>query len=122
MLRINELKLPLEHSDADLRNALLARLGIDADAMLGFTVFKRSYDARKRSAIVLIYSINVEARAEADILARLKHDAHVMPAPDTSYTFVAGGERLQGHDRNARPVVVGTGPCGLFAALILAQM
>ena len=56
------------------------------------------------------------------MLARLKHDAHVMPSPDTGYKFVAGGEQLQGHDRNERPVVIGTGPCGLFAALILAQM
>jgi uncharacterized FAD-dependent dehydrogenase len=61
-------------------------------------------------------------RDEAAVLARLRHDMHVLPAPDTAYQFVAGGEQLQGHDRNERPVVVGTGPCGLFAALILAQM
>ncbi|MDQ1834949.1 NAD(P)/FAD-dependent oxidoreductase [Massilia scottii] len=122
MLRINELKLPLDHADADLREAILARLGIAGTDLLGFSVFKRSYDARKRSAIVLIYAIDAELRDEADVLARLQHDAHVLPAPDTGYTFVAGGEQLQGHDRNERPVVIGTGPCGLFAALILAQM
>jgi uncharacterized FAD-dependent dehydrogenase len=122
MLRINELKLPLNHSDTDLNEAVLSRLGVSGEQMLGFTVFKRSYDARKRSAIVLIYSIDAEVRDEAAVLARLKRDAHVMPAPDTSYQFVAGGEQLQGHDRNQRPVVIGTGPCGLFAALILAQM
>jgi uncharacterized FAD-dependent dehydrogenase len=122
MLRINELKLPLDHSEADLRNALLARLGIAGDKLLDFTVFKRSYDARKRSAIVLIYAIDAEVADEAAVLDRLRADAHVLPAPDTSYRFVAGGERLQGHDRNERPVVVGTGPCGLFVALILAQM
>ncbi|CUI07715.1 NAD(P)/FAD-dependent oxidoreductase [Massilia antarctica] len=122
MLRINELKLPLDHADVDLREAILARLGIAGADLLGFSVFKRSYDARKRSAIVLIYAIDAEVRDEAAVLARLKHDAHVLPAPDTGYTFVAGGEQLQGHDRNERPVVIGTGPCGLFAALILAQM
>jgi uncharacterized FAD-dependent dehydrogenase len=122
MLRINELKLPLDHTDAALRDAVLARLGIDAAALLGFSVFKRSYDARKRSAIVLIYAIDAEVRGEAELLARLKHDAHVMASPDTGYKFVAGGEQLQGHDQNERPVVIGTGPCGLFAALILAQM
>ncbi|UOD27477.1 NAD(P)/FAD-dependent oxidoreductase [Massilia violaceinigra] len=122
MLRINELKLPLDHADADLRQAILARLGIaDAD-LLGFSVFKRSYDARKRTAIVLIYAVDAEVREQAALLARLKHDAHILPAPDTSYTFVAGGEQLQGHDKSERPVVIGTGPCGLFAALILAQM
>jgi uncharacterized FAD-dependent dehydrogenase len=122
MLRINELKLPLDHPDAALREAVLARLGIEASALLGFSVFKRSYDARKKSAIVLIYAIDAEVRGEAEVLARLKHDAHVMASPDTSYKFVAGGEQLQGHDKNERPVVIGTGPCGLFAALILAQM
>ncbi|RSZ58736.1 NAD(P)/FAD-dependent oxidoreductase [Massilia atriviolacea] len=122
MLRINELKLPLDHAEADLRQAILARLGIAGADLLGFSVFKRSYDARKRSAIVLIYAIDAEVRDEAAVLTRLKHDAHILPAPDTGYTFVAGGEQLQGHDRNERPVVIGTGPCGLFAALILAQM
>ncbi|NHZ97832.1 NAD(P)/FAD-dependent oxidoreductase [Massilia sp. CCM 8734] len=122
MLRINELKLPLDHAEADLRQAILARLGIAGADLLGFSVFKRSYDARKRSAIVLIYAIEAEVRDQAGVLARLQHDAHILPAPDTGYTFVAGGEQLQGHDRNERPVVIGTGPCGLFAALILAQM
>jgi uncharacterized protein len=122
MLRLNELKLPLDHSQADLRTAILVRLGVHDDALLGFTVYKRSYDARKRSAIVLIYALDIEVRDEAAILARLQHDAHLMVAPDTSYRFVAGGAQAQGHDSNERPIVVGTGPCGLFAALILAQM
>ncbi|MES2151502.1 MAG: NAD(P)/FAD-dependent oxidoreductase [Pseudomonadota bacterium] len=122
MLRINELKLPLNHAEGELQAALLARLGIGADELTGFTVFKRSYDARKKSAIVLIYSLDVELRDEPGVLARMAHDAHVMPAPDISYKFVAGGEQLQGFDRNLRPIVVGTGPCGLFVALILAQM
>jgi uncharacterized protein len=122
MLRINELKLPLDHAEQDLPAAILARLGIAAAAMRGFTVFKRSYDARKRSAIVLIYALDVDVANEAEVLARMAHDAHILPAPDTRYRFVAGGEQLQGHDRNERPIVVGTGPCGLFVALILAQM
>ena len=122
MLRINELKLPLNHTEAELEAALLSRLGIGKESLRGFTVFKRSYDARKRSAILLIYALDVDTPEEPAILARLKHDAHVLPSPDTSYRFVAGGEQLQGHDRNKRPVVVGTGPCGLFVALVLAQM
>jgi uncharacterized FAD-dependent dehydrogenase len=122
MLRIAEIKLPLDHPETALRDAVLTRLGIGADDLLDLTVFKRSYDARKRSAIVLIYSVLAEVRDEAAVLARMQHDVHVMPAPDTDYKFVAGGEQLQGHDRNKRPVVVGTGPCGLFVALILAQM
>ena len=122
MLRLNEVKLPLEHDEAALPAAILARLGIDAADLLGFTVFKRSYDARKRSAVVLIYSLHVEVKNEAAVLARLQHDAHLMPAPDTDYKFVAGGEQLAGHSNEPRPIVIGTGPCGLFVALILAQM
>jgi uncharacterized FAD-dependent dehydrogenase len=122
MLRINELKLPLDHTEADLDAAVLARLAIGRDSLRGYSVFKRSYDARKRSAILLIYALDVDLTDEAAVLARLQHDMHVMPSPDTGYKFVAGGERLQGHDVNKRPVVVGTGPCGLFVALILAQM
>ena len=122
MLRLNEVKLPLEHDEAALPAAILARLGIAAADLTGFTVFKRSYDARKRSAVVLIYSLHVEVRNEAAVLARLSHDIHLMPAPDTDYKFVAGGEQLAGHTHEARPIVIGTGPCGLFVALILAQM
>jgi uncharacterized FAD-dependent dehydrogenase len=122
MLRLNEVKLPLNHAEQDLPAAILARLAIPAEALLGFTVFKRSYDARKKSAIVLIYSLDVDVKDEAAVLARLQHDLHLMPSPDTSYKFVAKGEQLAGHDQNLRPVVIGTGPCGLFAALILAQM
>jgi uncharacterized protein len=122
MLRLNEVKLPLDHPEQALTDAILARLGLGAGELRGFTVFKRSYDARKRSAIVLIYSLDVEVDDEAAVLARMKHDAHLMPSPDTSYKFVAGGEQLQGFDKNERPIVIGTGPCGLFVALILAQM
>jgi hypothetical protein len=122
MLRLNEVKLPLNHTEDELPAAILARLDIPAADLLGFTVFKRSYDARKKTAIVLIYSLDVVVNDEAALLKRLKHDMHLMPSPDTSYKYVAAGEQLAGHDGNPRPVVIGTGPCGLFAALILAQM
>ncbi|MES2017279.1 MAG: NAD(P)/FAD-dependent oxidoreductase [Pseudomonadota bacterium] len=122
MLRIAELKLPLDHPDAALRDAVLARLAIEDGDLLEMEVFKRSFDARKKSAIVLIYSVNVTLRDEAAVLTRLKHDIHVQVAPDTSYQFVAGGAQAQGFSSAERPIVIGTGPCGLFVALILAQM
>jgi uncharacterized FAD-dependent dehydrogenase len=122
MLRIAELKLPLDHPEHALRDAVLARLGIAEADLLQLDVFKRSFDARKKSAIVLIYSVNVSLRDEAAVLARFAADAHVMTAPDTAYRFVAGGAQPQDHAAGERPVVIGTGPCGLFAALILAQM
>jgi len=119
MLRIAELKLPLDHAEPELRAAVLARLGISADQLIDFSVFKRSYDARRKSAIVLIYSLDVQVKDEARVLARLAHDRHVMPAPDTSYHFVQAARPAAG---TPRPVVIGLGPCGLFVALILAQM
>jgi len=119
MLRISDLKLPLDHPEPALRAAILARLGIDSGDLIDFTVFKRSYDARKKSAIVLIYSIDVEVRDEASVLARLKADAAVFSSPDTSYKYATSARPAPG---TPRPVVVGMGPCGMFVALILAQM
>jgi uncharacterized FAD-dependent dehydrogenase len=119
MLRISELKLPLNHPEPALREAILARLGIQAADLVDFTVFKRSYDARKKSAIVLIYQIDVDVRNEAAVLARLASDQQVFPSPDTGYKFVPAAKPAPG---TPRPVVVGMGPCGMFVALILAQM
>ena len=119
MLRINELKLPLNHPEPALREAILARLGIPDTDLLDFSVYKRSYDARKKTAIVLTYSIDADVRNEAAVLARLQKDQHVMPSPDVDYKFVQVNQPAPG---TPRPVVIGTGPCGLFVALILAQM
>jgi uncharacterized FAD-dependent dehydrogenase len=120
MLRIAELKLPLDHTDTQLREALLQRLGVRDDELIDFTVFKRSYDARKKTAISLIYALEVTVKDEAAVLARLHKDSQVGPSPDTGYHFVADASQVRpGEDR---PVVIGMGPCGLFAALILAQM
>jgi uncharacterized FAD-dependent dehydrogenase len=120
MLRIAELKLPLNHSDADLRQAVLRRLGIGDDDLVGFTVYKRSYDARRKTDIVLIYALDVEVKDEAAVLAHARDDRQVGPSPDTSYKFVADASQVAAGTE--RPVVIGLGPCGLFAALILAQM
>ncbi len=118
MLRLTELKLPLDHADDALAPALCRRLGIAADELQGFTVYKRSHDARKKSAIALIYQIDVELRDEAGVLARLKDDRQVMPTPDMDYRFVAQAPA----GLTTRPVVIGAGPCGLMAGLLLAQM
>jgi uncharacterized protein len=120
MLRITELRLPLDHAADALRAAIVTRLGvIDAD-LLAFTVFKRSYDARKKSAIVLTYTIDCELRDEAAVFARLAGQPHIRPTPDTGYHFIGHAPRDQ--PLGPRPIVVGFGPCGIFAALILAQM
>ena len=121
MLRITELKLPLDHPEEALRPAIVQRLGIaDAD-LQSFTLFKRSYDARKKnSELQFIYTVDLEARDEAALLHKFASDHNINPAPDVSYKPV--GQAPQGYDFSQRPVVVGFGPCGIFAALLLAQM
>ena len=118
MLRLMEVKLPLDHGDAELRSAIVERLKIDADDLVGFSVFRRAWDARKKSAITLIYTLDVEVRHEAVVLGRAAGDRGIGRAPDTSYHLLARApSRLA-----SRPSVIGTGPCGLFAGLMLAQM
>ena len=118
MIRITELTLPLDHPDDALRPAVVRRLGVPDPDLIGFTVFKRSYDARKKnSTIVFVYIVDAEVRNEAAVLERLARDGHVRPAPDMSYRPVAQAPA----GLRERPVVVGFGPCGLFAALVLAQ-
>ena len=118
MLRLTELKLPLNHALEALRTAILQRLGIQDDELLAISIFKRSVDARKKHAMLLIYALDLEVKNEAALLKRFRHDRQLMPKPDTNYRFVAqASEPLA-----SRPVVVGFGPCGIFAALVLAQM
>ena len=130
MLRLTDLKLPLDHAPQALVAAIVERLGIQADELGGYTIARRSHDARKRGAISLIYAVDVETPREPDILQRLQLEAQapqsardagarkIARTPDTGYRFVARApERLP-----LRPIVIGTGPCGLFAALVLAQM
>ncbi|KAA0693854.1 NAD(P)/FAD-dependent oxidoreductase [Halopseudomonas laoshanensis] len=119
MIRINELQLPLDHPTEALRPAIVARLKITDAELLDFTVFKRSYDARKKnSEITFVYILDVELSNEAPVLKRFAKDHNIRPAPDTAYYPVAQAPT----DLNERPLVIGFGPCGLFAALTLAQM
>jgi uncharacterized FAD-dependent dehydrogenase len=122
MLRLTELRLPLDHAEGALRPAIVARLGIGDAELTAFTVFKRAYDARKKTAIQLIYSVDCSVVDEAALLRRHAGDAHVRPTPDMAYRFVGHAPADFHAAGRPRPVVVGFGPCGLFAALILAQM
>ena len=120
MIRITELRLPLDHAEEALRPAVLKRLGLAEGQLAAFTVFKRSYDARKKAAIQLIYTIDCEVPDEAALLQRFAGDPHVRVTPDTGYKFV--GHAPADFPADKRPIVIGFGPCGIFAALILAQM
>ncbi|MFJ4349182.1 NAD(P)/FAD-dependent oxidoreductase [Pseudomonas sp. NPDC089401] len=119
MLRITELKLPLDHPDEALREAIVQRLGIRDEQLLSFNLFKRSYDARKKnSELLFIYTIDLEASNEAELLHTFADDRNIGPAPDVTYKFVGQAPA----DLPQRPIVVGFGPCGIFAGLLLAQM
>jgi uncharacterized FAD-dependent dehydrogenase len=118
MLRLTEVKLPLAHAEGDIKVAIVKRLGIDDDELIGHIVFKRGVDARKPNAILFTYTLDVTLRDEAAILARFKNDPHVSITPDTDYHFVAQAPQ----NLSSRPVVIGMGPAGLFAGLLLAQM
>ncbi len=123
MLRITEIKLPIEnaqsltHQADEIKTALLKRLEIPESDLIHFDIFKRGVDARKSHAILYVYNLDVEVKNEAKILAKFKKDPHIKPAPDTSYHFVAKNV----DSSKPRPIVVGFGPAGIFAALVLAQ-
>jgi len=118
MLRLTELKLPLDHPPEALRAAILKRLQLADDDLIGFSIFKRSYDARKKHALLLVYAVDIEVKNEAALLKIFRNDPHLKPTPDMGYPFVGHAPENLGE----RPIVVGFGPCGIFAALVLAQM
>jgi uncharacterized FAD-dependent dehydrogenase len=120
MIRLNQVKLPLDHSDDALQAFVLNKLSITADQLVEIQLFKRGYDARQRNVISLIYALDVTLKNvdEAALLKRFEKDQNVRISPDTAYRYVAQAPI----DLTERPIVVGMGPCGLFTALILAQM
>ncbi len=118
MLRLTELKLPLGHEPAALPAAILERLGVPADDLISFAVARRANDARRKAAILMVYSVDVVLRDEAEVVARFAGDRNLQPTPDTAYRPVAQAPAEFG----SRPVVIGAGPCGLFVGLILAEM
>lgn len=124
MLRLTDIKLPLDHSDDALQQEVIKRLMLQETELLGFTIFKRSYDARKSSSIFLIYSLDVElsAAAQARCLKQFASQGFVKLSPDMNYKYVADSVAGFPQAEQQRPVIVGFGPCGILAALLLAQM
>ena len=122
MIRITELRLPIHHPPAALEEAILKRLQIDPGELVEFIVFKRSYDARKNVALAFIYTVDVSVKNEERLLQKFAGDVHIKSAPDTSYHFVVRHPAITQSEKFLRPVVIGFGPCGIFAALLLAQM
>ena len=121
MLRLNEVKLSLDHSEEELHAAVANRLSIKVEDLLHCEVYRRAIDARKRSAIQLTYTLDVEVKDEPAVLngnEKLRESGRMAVTPDTAYHFVTKAPQ----EIKRRPVVIGTGPCGLFAGLLLSQM
>ena len=122
MLRLSELRLPLDHQPEDLESALLRRLRIPPERLIEHRLVKRSVDARRRDRIELIYSVDVRVKGEASLLRRRGKQARLRLSPDTRYRFLGCAPEGFPAVPDHRPVVIGAGPCGYFAALLLAQM
>ena len=118
MLRLTNVKLPLNHQPEALEQVILATLKITAEQLTSFSIFKRGYDARKKSNIILMYTLDVETTKNEQLIAEHVNDQNIKVSPDTSYKFVGQAPE----NLIERPVVIGMGPCGLFAGLLLAQM
>jgi uncharacterized protein len=119
LIRLTDLLLPLDHPPQALADEICARLAIAPAELERFAIVRRGNDARKKHAIRLVYSLDVVVADEAAVLARFAGDQHVRAAPDTAYRYVT---RAPDDYSGPRPVVLGAGPCGLLAALVLAQM
>ena len=124
MLRLNDIKLPLDHTAPELAAAVASRLQLAVDDIKAIAVFKRSVDARKKSAIQLIYQLDVtlEPALEKALLAAPAAGSSIVPSPDTRYVPVAQAGADFPTAGQQRPLVIGFGPCGILAALLLAQM
>jgi uncharacterized FAD-dependent dehydrogenase len=118
MLRLTDLKLDLDHAESEIKAAVLKRLDLKPQDLISYSVCRRAVDARKRTAIALTYTLDIEVRNEAALLQRFARDRNVAPAPDEGYRLKARAPVAPA----SRPVVIGTGPCGLLAGLVLAQM
>ena len=126
MIRISNLQLPLDHNALALNQAILTRLSIQADEMLDYVVHRRGYDARKKSNIMLIYTLDVNTNQNDRLLVSFAGDQLIKASPDMSYKFVAHAladpQTPTQFNAQKRPLVIGFGPCGLLAGLVLAQM
>ena len=120
MIRLNQVKLPLDHNEGALQQFVLTKLNITEQQLVNIHVFKRGYDARKKNQITLIYTLDltlIDVDEDA-LLVHFEKDQNVRVSPDTDYKYVV----TEPVDLKERPIVIGMGPCGLFVALILAQM
>ena len=124
MLRLSEIKAPLNHTEEELTALIVERLGISSDELLSYTIFKRSFDVRKKTNILIIYHVDaiLSSDKEAQLAEKFAGQSFVKMSPDTSYKFVGHAKEDFPTDTQQRPIIIGFGPCGILTALVLAQM
>ncbi len=116
MIRISNIKMDIDEDIKNIEQKILKKLRIREEELIEYTIFKESIDARKRGKINFIYTVDVKVKQESNILKKIK-SVDVKLSPQLQYNDVnMGSEQLK-----ERPVIIGMGPAGLFAALILAQ-
>ena len=118
MIRLANIQLPLDHTEAELREQVLARLDITDAQLHDIRIFRRGYDARKKTDIYLVYTLDVSTSLDAELLVKFADAQLIKATPNMEYQFVAQAPA----NLTERPIVIGFGPCGLLAALVLAQM
>ena len=118
MLRLTDVKLGLNHGEDELKAAILRALGIPEPELLGYRMRRRGYDARQSGEVLFVYTLDVEVKDEAALLKRFHGSRHLARAPDEIYRYPVQAPT----NNKMRPVVIGTGPCGIFAGLSLARM
>lgn len=118
MIRVSNIKLPLDHDQPALVDAILARLQISTDQLVDFQIRRRGYDARNKKLITLIYTLDIDTRVDDQLLLQFADDSSIRLTPDMEYKYVAQAPT----ELEQRPLVIGFGPCGLLAGLVLAQM
>lgn len=117
MIRIREISLPFDHAPGALAKAAAQKLGLPSVEAGAIRLVRKSIDARKKQRILAVYIVDVEVADEADVLARCAGDGHIEQAPQAGYVT----PKYSSTGGKPSPVVAGSGPCGLFAALLLAE-
>ncbi len=113
MIRVQDIKLTLKEDVKDIPLKVAKKLKIKASDILSYTLFKEAIDARKKEEIRLVYTVDIETLKERELLEKYPQ----LKVVQEQYIYPESGEKELRH----RPVVIGSGPCGLFAALLLAQ-
>ncbi len=117
MIRVRNIRLAFDHDDEAIKNEIALRLGISQDAILSYRLARRSIDARSRSGIYFVYTLDVQVADDSEVLEKFANDTDISSAPNLEYRMP---QVLRESEK--RPLIVGAGPCGLFSALMLAQL